>query len=355
MDGQSFVCYQYWNGKDTTLSVSAQNQDWYLILRNYGLQTHILIDFSINVSVQTTADLLQIVTPDTSVFEMPIYNVGDTVLISGIATTDFVTLSFDDEPFPIDCPVVNGEWSYAWNTSGEDLGTYIITATHEEISDERTILLIDALPPYLSIDTPIIGTVLEQGILTIAGQSSDNLAVDHIEVTLNNITRVAFGTTTWNLSWNLIGLPLGDYLLSVKAIDAQNLVSIQTRSFVLNESGHIWGPQIINQFHSPTAPTNTSNVIVYANVTTTAPFNLESIVLFCDNGTDTTTYQLYRYGDFPIQSRHEEDPLQNQSNTPIFGRELGQFSTGQVITYWIIATDTAQNTKQSAILSFTIA
>jgi hypothetical protein len=96
-------------------------------------------------------------------------------------------------------------------------------------------------------------------------------------------------------------------------------------------------------------------VIVYANVTTTAPFNLESIVLFCDNGTDTTTYQLYRYGDFPIQSRHEEDPLQNQSNTPIFGRELGQFSTGQVITYWIIATDTAQNTKQSAILSFTIA
>jgi hypothetical protein len=355
MDGQSFVCYQYWNGKDTTLSVSAQNQDWYLILRNYGLQTHILIDFSIDVSVQTTADLLQIVTPDTSVFEMPIYNVGDTVLISGIATTDFVTLSFDDEPFPIDCPVVNGEWSYAWNTSGEDLGTYIITATHEEISDERTILLIDALPPYLSIDTPIIGTVLEQGILTIAGQSSDNLAVDHIEVTLNNITRVAFGTTTWNLSWDLIGLPLGDYLLSVKAIDAQNLVSIQTRSFVLNESGHIWGPQIINQFHSPTAPTNTSNVIVYANVTTTAPFNLESIVLFCDNGTDTTTYQLYRYGDFPIQSRHEEDPLQNQSNTPIFSRELGQFSTGQVITYWIIATDTAQNTKQSAILSFTIA
>jgi hypothetical protein len=63
---------------------------------------------------------------------------------------------------------------------------------------------------------------------------------------------------------------------------------------------------------------------------------------------------MYRYGDYPVQSRHAEDPLQNQSNDPIFGIELGQFSTGQTISYWIVAIDTAQNKIQSEGDSFTI-
>ena len=63
---------------------------------------------------------------------------------------------------------------------------------------------------------------------------------------------------------------------------------------------------------------------------------------------------MYRYGDFPIQTRHEEDPLFNLSNTPLYGKELGQFLSGQVITYWVVAVDTARNTKQSTPASFTI-
>ena len=198
------------------------------------------------------------------------------------------------------------------------------------------------------------GAILEHGILTISGQSSDNRAVDHVEITLDNITKQASGTTTWNLSWDITGLPLGDHILSVKAVDTQGLVSIQTRSFVLNESGHNWGPQINTFSHVPTNLTNTSNVIIYANVTATGPFALHNIILYCNNGINTMSYEMYRYGQYPIQSRHEEDPLRNQSNNPIFGVELGQFSTGQTITYWIVASDTAQNTKQSDVASFTI-
>ena len=66
------------------------------------------------------------------------------------------------------------------------------------------------------------------------------------------------------------------------------------------------------------------------------------------------SYEMYRYGQYPIQSRHEEDPLRNQSNNPIFGIELGQFPTGQIITYWIVAVDTAHNTGQSDVHSFII-
>jgi hypothetical protein len=63
---------------------------------------------------------------------------------------------------------------------------------------------------------------------------------------------------------------------------------------------------------------------------------------------------MYRYGDYPVQSRHEEDPLKNESNSPRYGTELGQFPTSITITYWIIATDTAHNSKQSEIFSFSI-
>jgi hypothetical protein len=300
-------------------------------------------------------DQVQIVAPDTSLFEMPIYNVGDTVLISGIATTDPIYLSFDHEPPVIELSPATGEWSYAWNTSGATLGTHLITVSGGgNRSDERSIQLIDGCPPSLSIDAPDDGAILEQGNLSISGQSSDNLGIDHVEVTLNNITKTAVGTTTWNLSLDMTELPLGDHVLSIKAIDSQGLVSIQTRSFVLNESGHTWDPQINTLSYSPVNPINTSNMIIYANVTATGPFAIDTILLYCYNGTDTVSYEMYRYGEYPVQSRHEEDPLFNQSNDPIFGIELGQFPAGQTIGFWIVATDTAHNTIQSEGDSFTI-
>jgi hypothetical protein len=354
-DGKRFTCNNFLEAENATLTVSALNQDWYVIFRNTARQTHVVIDFSLDVAVPTTIDRVQIVTPDTSLFETPIYNSGDTIPLSGIATTDFVHLTFDHEPPAIEVLPVNGQWSYDWNTSGESPGAHIITVTGQDTTfDERTIRLIDALPPSLSIDSPVEGAILEHGIINISGHSSDNLGVDHVEITLDNISRQAYGTTTWNLSWDVNGLPLGDHTLSVQAVDTQGLVSIQTRSFVLNESGHVWSPQINIFYHVPTNLTNTSNVIIYANVTVTGPFAINNIILYCNNGTDTTSHTMYRYGDFPIQSRHEEDPLINQSNDPIYGIELGQFSTGQTITYWIVASDTAQNKKQSDVASFTI-
>jgi hypothetical protein len=123
---------------------------------------------------------------------------------------------------------------------------------------------------------------------------------------------------------------------------------------VINESGHSWGPEIEQVYSSPANLTNTSNVIVYANVSTTSPFTLDRVILYCDDGTNTTVYDMYRYGDHPVQSRHEEDPLRNQSNAPLYGKELGQFPTGTTVSYWVVAFDTAQNSKTSGIQTFTI-
>jgi hypothetical protein len=354
-DGKSYTSYHLLETENTSFSLSAPNQNWYLILRNHNRQTYVVADFSFDVAVQSTAEHVKIVTPDTSLFETPISNIGDTILLTGVATTTLVILTVDQQTPTIELAVVNGVWSYAWDTSEVSPGLHRITVTTpDSTSDERSILLLDALPPSLFIETPVEGTILKKGILTISGQGSDNLAVDHVEITLDNLTRRASGTITWNLSWDITGLPLGDHILSIKAVDTQGLVSIQTRSFILNESGHTWGPQINTVSHVPTNPTNISNVIIYANVTATEPFAIHNVILYCNNGTNTMSYEMYRYGQYPIQNRHEEDPLKNQSNNPIFGIELGQFSTGQTITYWIVASDTAQNKKQSDVTSFTI-
>lgn len=353
--GESFVCYNYLNTHDVTFTGMTVLQDWYVVFRNTNRQTSVMLDVSVDVSIQTTADHVQIVTPDTVLFEMPLVNVGDTVLLSGVASTDLVVLSFDEGPAVVECPVVDGDWAFAWDTSGEALGTHVIRVTTPGgITDERSIHLIDVLPPVLTVNTPDEGAILERGVLLISGCSSDNCGVDRVEVLLDNITKTAVGTTNWTLSWDLNGYPLGDYVLSVKAVDTQGRVCVQTRRFVLNESGHSWGPQIQSLSFTPTNLTNTSNVIIYANVTSTSPFSLGSVSLFCYDGTDTESYEMYRYGDFPMQPRHEEDPLFNQSNAPVYGVELGQFPAGQTIGFWVIATDTAGNTIQSEADSFTI-
>lgn len=352
--GKAFTACHYLNAQDATVSVSSSTQEWYLVFRNKLRDTYVLVDFSLDVSVQTMSNHVQIVAPDSSLFETPMYNVGDMVLISGIATTEMVSLCVDDAA-PIECPVVNGDWSYAWNTSDASLGTHNISVRiHGNISDEKTILLIDALPPSLFIESPLDGAIVEQGMLYISGRSYDNLGMNRVEVTLQNQTKVACGTTFWNLSWDLTGIPRGDHTLTVTAVDAQGLATRLTRLFVINESGHTWGPEIIALYHEPGNLTNTSNVIIYANVTTTGPFALHSLILFCNDGNHTTEFPMYRYGDFPVQTRHPEDPLFNQPNDPLFGKELGQFASGQVITYWIVAVDTAQNKKQSDVSSFTI-
>lgn len=358
-EGKAFSYYKYSenirHADNASFNISLPESDVYFVFRNQNRLTHEIIDFSVDVSVQTTNNRLEIVMPDTSLFDIPTYCFGDTVLFSGIATTDEVVPSFDHEPPGFALIVWNGEWSYLWNTSFSTLGTHLFTISYGmNLTDERYFRVIDGRPPSLTIDTPIDGAIVERGILAISGQSSDNLAVDQIQITLDNITKTAEGTTAWNLSWDTTALPLGDHLLTVTTRDTQGLISTQTRKLVLNETGHTWGPQINTLSYSPLNPTNTSNMIIYANVTSTGPFAIHHITLFCYDGSTTFTHEMYRYGANPVQGRHEEDPLFNQSNAPLFGVELGQFSSGQNIGYWIVAVDTAGNRIQSEADAFTI-
>jgi len=351
--GKPFTCFNAIEAQHAALNVSTLRQDWFLVLRNHGRLTNVRISISLQVALPTDVARVQIVTPATSLFAFPTFNVGDIVTVSGIAT-DQVLLTIGCDTHEV--TPVGGLWSYDWNTSGVTPGrSYHVGATCGDAYDDTTIVIQDSIPPQVGITLPLPGAIVGRIVLNISGESSDNAGVDHVEVRVDNSTWIiANGTTSWTSLWDLSGFSLGDHTISARAIDGQGAESMQTIAFVVNESGHPWGPQIEQVYHLPANPVNTSNVIVYANVTTTSPFSIKQVVLYCNNGTATASWEMYRYADHPVQGRHEEDPKHNESNAPLFGKELGQFPLGEAITYWVVAFDTARNSKQSEAISFTI-
>ena len=66
-EGKACTCYKYYTNINGALNgifnISDEDADSYLILRNHQRSTHVIINYSVNVTVQTTSDHVQIVTP----------------------------------------------------------------------------------------------------------------------------------------------------------------------------------------------------------------------------------------------------------------------------------------------------
>jgi len=340
-DGLNFKCHNYMSNEEDNFVVNAQNNNWYLVFRNNFRETNVVLNCTVSVTTDIMEDRVKITTPKKDIFDVPIFNVGDYVNIDGFATDDIVLYIYE---IPYDVEIQNNKWTFVWGTSEFVPGNYSVRVECGDAKDEMLIRLIDVIPPLIKIDAPLANDIFEGGILTIEGHASDNLDVDRIEVSFDNDEwREANGTEQWLIDWDISSYSLGDHKIYARAFDTVGGLSSDEIYIVINESGHSWGPQINSYYHQPDNPTNVSNVIIYSNVTLGSPFSIQRVILYWDNGNLTNSGEMFRYGDNPVQKRHEEDPLKNMSNEPIFGRELGQFSTDTEITYWIEAIDTANN------------
>jgi len=350
--GFSYKCYNYLSNSKCELSFSAPQNNYYFIFRNNGRTSNMILNFTISAEMLITDDKIQIVKPDTSIFDNPIIIIGEKIIFNGVATSN-ITLYINNETHEIS--IVNYEWNYEWDTNGFTPDDYLIEAVCGGAKDQLKIKLIDKAPPTIKIDLPMDKEIVEAEEIVIYGQSMDNQAVQRVEVCLDDGEySLANGTEFWTIDWDISAYSLGNHNISARAFDTSGCVSYDNITFVLNESGHSWTPIINTFYHKPENPTNESNVVVYANVTTGSPFAIQKIVLYWDDGINTESMQMFRYGDNPIQDRHEEDPLKNESNDPIYGYELGQFLTGKNISYCIEAFDTANNSVITDTKSFII-
>ncbi|MCJ7571413.1 MAG: hypothetical protein MUO82_06010, partial [Candidatus Thermoplasmatota archaeon] len=353
--GEDFDCVNYIKESQGEIDFSCDNEnDLYLIFNNDAYKSNIILDFTLLLKCEITQDYVQIVNPTTSIFEIPVFNIGDYILFEGIANKN-ISLLVNDTTIEIE--TVNDEWSYLFNTKGIQPGRYNVNVTCGNSYDNLTIEIIDLYPPDLEIIFPNNLQILEKKEYIIIGKSSDNYKVEYVEVSINGSQwKKADGTDTWSVLWGFGGYEIGEHIISVRAYDSYYLGNscLKEINISINESGHTWGPEILNVYHNPVDVTNQSNIILYAEVETSSPFSIKKVVAYWDNKKTIEKHEMYSYGDNPIQDRHEEDPLKNLSNEPIYGLELGQFSNETSVEYWIEVFDTANNRIVSDKYSFEI-
>ena len=351
-NGEDYICYNYINKKSVKTDINTQFKNWYLVFRNNGRKSNAILNFSVELMMQTTIDKVQIVSPDTDIFESPVFNIGETVKISGVAT-DNISLSINGLQYDVN--IEDYEWEFSWNTSNLSPDNYSIIAKCGDSQDDIIIKLVDVTPPVINIDVPCNGEIINNDFLRVEGNAFDDQYLDKVEVLIDNGEWIkANGLENWFIDLDLSNYGIGEHNISARSFDIGGRVSYDEISIALNESGHNWSPIINDFYHQPNNPTNTSNIVIYANVTVGSPFSIDRVVLFWDNGAQIEAKKMFMYANNPIQDRHEEDPLQNMSNEPIFGLELGQFPTNTDIAYWIQAFDTANNSIISSKKYLTI-
>ena len=342
--GEPFDCYAYEEVEKINTSLSLSSKSIYLVFRNRARESTVRVSFNITFISSSDGDFVRIFPFDRDIFDKPSFDIGDKVTIRG-TSTGTTTVYIDDTPI---CVIEgHGTWAYTWDTSGESEGTHLIRAVCGDAEDEIQVELVDVSPPYVEIITPENGTIVDNDSIEIAGVARDNTNVMDVEVSVDGSEwRRADGTQNWSIIWDIHSLQPGDHVITVRVSDRSGLYATESVVFVINGSNPEWGPVINDVFHQPANPTNESNVVVYANISENGPFSIKKVILYINDGNRTEKREMYRYGDYPVQERHEEDPLKNMSNAPLYGLELGQI-TGR-ITYWVVVYDSAHNVRISS-------
>ncbi|HEC80978.1 MAG TPA: hypothetical protein ENI42_00930, partial [Thermoplasmatales archaeon] len=263
-EGKVFYCSQYLERSEGNIIFNTSEENWYLIFKNNAHCSIIVLNLSIIVSVPSTTDDVQIFSPNTDVFDQPVFDVGETVTVKGVSTWN-VSIYVDG--------VLKyrrshgGEWCYKWNTSREQPGMHLIKAICGEAVDVLQVKLIDLSPPEVWIDEPLDYTIIKEDMVRVAGYSEDNVHVERVEVSFDDGEWMATnGTGRWFIDLDIAGCEPGDHRVVAKAVDESGKISVDELTFVLSGSGESWGPQVNNLYHTPEDPVNISNVVVYADV-----------------------------------------------------------------------------------------
>jgi hypothetical protein len=352
-NGKKFDCYYFQELKDSEVNFKLNNQDYYLIFRNHAHMINMILDYEIFIESSDEIDNIEIVTPSTNIFEVSTFSIGTEINISGISTSNSIKLSINNITNII--PAYNGTWEYQWNTTNLEPNEYLITAANNNVEDIKSVKLIDNIPPKIEIFYPNNFEIFNNDIITIEGIASDNFNLKKIEIIIDeNNPIIIDGVKNWNYDIDLTNYATGEHSIRVIVYDDFGLTNNKEIMVIKNDSDIEYRPIINSLFIYPQNPTNASNIIVYSNVTSESLFSIKEVIIYYMKSNNVTQNKMFRYGDFPPQERHIEDDIQDISNDPIYGIELGKFETGDIISFWIEAVNSANNKNISSIFSFEV-
>ncbi len=341
LKGRKFSCMVYSSGENLSLRFS---KDIYIVFRNNAVRSYALLDLSMKIETRRFVDKVRILEPKKDIMDKPIFDIGDKINISGIATTEPKLLIDGRE---VEIKEKGMRWWYLWDTRGLDEGEYVIEAECKKSEDKVVVRLFDLSPPKINV-LPFSKIVNKDvcNELVISGSCTDNYEIKRVEACLDGKDiEISLDGTVWSIKIDLKDLDPGDHHLEIKATDVSGLTTSKPVSFsVINDS--VTGPRIINLYHHPSQPTSKDNIIIYANISSEG-FEIKDVWLYLEMGEKIIKRRMFRYASFPVQERHEEDPLADLPNNPLFGAELGEFPSNSSITYWIEVTNSADLSTSS--------
>ncbi len=322
---------------------------FFVIIRNPTINTVATVDVSLLLYGESQRDNIVITEPSVSKYNHPMFSVGDQVKITGIAT-DLSMLVIDDVIYDLE----PGRWEVIWDTFHIAPGMYELKGICGACETNLMIELVDVTTPNLDIHSPIDFEIVNPQSFHVSGTCSDESGIEEILVSVDDtIWHQASGKEQWHTMVSFSNYTAGVRSITVKAIDHAGNSIEKTVSAVINETTADQKPVIHEAYHQPNEVNNKSNVIVYANVSSSL-FPLRKVMISYIVDSELFIDNMYQYAAHPVQSRHHEDPLFNQSNEPVFGKELGQFPEGTTISYQIIATDVSMNTVESSEYTLTV-
>ncbi len=332
--GKSFTCF--YAQKNGSISGSFPvDQDCFLVLRNPMIHTMASVVASFEVYGNPTESNVVILDPLSSTENPSVFHVGNQITVTGVSTENGL-VSIHNDSYEIS----QGFWKITWNTSKYLPGVYPVVATCGNVTDEILIELVDVTPPLLHILHPENNQLLNTDEMKVSGSVVDESDIKHImisvddeQVTMSNPDR------NWSRMISIEDLSSGVHTITVTAVDTADNSVEESKNFIIDPE--LSPPPMIHQvYHQPSMVSNVSNVIVYANVSFNS-FPVKDVQICYSIDAATIQKNMFQYASFPVQARHSEDPLGNQSNQPVFGIELGQFPKDTVISYYVVATDIA--------------
>ena len=305
-EGKPFDAFEYDYSSNGIINFTANN--CYIIFKNDAKRTDILLNF--HLKVKGKGNFIHIIEP-----EFGVVNAGINE-IKGFSTGDG-SIEIDGKTWN-----VNGNFSIKWNAMP---GIHEIKARCNGFEKDYEIKCLDASPPQIEIEKLEANKSLE-----LKGEINDNVAVKEAKLIIKG------NEIELNQSFDLkLNLPPGDYKGEIIAYDEDGNFANKTIEFTIK--GVEEPPLIKSVYYTPSNPNESSDIIVYANITKTF-YNISNVIIQI-NGEEK---QMYEYASHPAQPRHPEDDLKNESNAPRYGIELAQLNKG-IYKFKIKAIDTAGN------------
>jgi hypothetical protein len=337
--------FQSFQGKIDSNQIQMINfkSDLYVLFRNNALHSSVLVDFNLHVLGEYNNNFVHIDQPRSTIFPIPICSIGDTIELSG-SVSHSSQLVINEQIIQLP----NGLWTYSWNTTGMLPGFYTIQLYSQNLSDTRTIQLIDKTTPIIEILEPSPLRVYSQSeFLLCMGNIHDASDIASIQLFIDEIDwKRIEQSNIFDTIINLENLTVGVHILTIRATDIAGNMQNTSVEFVIIDNSTLDPPNIVNWSSSFKRTGNWTSITIYAQSQSLIYPIKEMNVYFIQNN-NLQIKKMFLYASNPVLNRHPEDPYFNQSNIPIYGCFLGDFYQGEKIECWIEAVDVS-NTRNSS-------